>query len=77
MRLAHTLILTGLLSLSLNATAQGTGLPQVSSVEIKGSVVADGTTLPYCGNGLWRGEVSLDVPKEGQYIGRYVYFTIN
>lgn len=49
----------------------------ITSLNVKGSIVPDGTTLDYAGRGVWRSTVALDKNYSGEYINRNIYFAFN
>lgn len=50
---------------------------EIKNIEVKGSIVPDGTVLYYSGGGIWQNKVSLDKPVAGDYRNHNIYFTIN
>lgn len=52
-------------------------IPEVTSVEIIGSVVRKPVSLENKGNGIWSAEVNLDAPLSGEYINRNIKFRLN
>lgn len=49
----------------------------ITSLNVKGVIVPDGTTLAYAGNGRWEQQVTLDRTTSEQYINRSIYFALN
>lgn len=68
-----------LASALIAAVAATAAMPDsVMSVEVRGSIAADGISLHNAGGGLWRNKVTLNRHPDGpQYVDRYIYFTFN
>lgn len=49
----------------------------ITSLNVKGTIAPDGTTLDYAGFGVWESTIALDKPTEQQYSARNIYFNFN
>ncbi len=49
----------------------------ITSLDVKGMIVPNNTTLDYAGRGIWRSTVALDKKTSAEYVNRNIYFTFN
>lgn len=61
----------------LNINAQTVEVLPITSLDVRGSIAPEGTSLEYIGNGCWESTVALDKNVSGEYLAHYIYFTLN